>query len=344
MLTTTADDDGDGLEALGWDSSFDADFRAHHAASTHVPARVVRQEALYVVDVGGHTLPATLSGRLKHEAASSSDLPIVGDWVLIRPLAEQAQTQIEHVLRRKTLLVRRRAGGKNDAQLLAANVDVALIVLGLDHALNLGLVERAVAMTRAAGIDPVVVLNKADLSANPAAGVAEVHARLPDVAVMTLSAATGQGAAAIPSTIGWRRTAVMMGPSGVGKSSLVNQLTGSDSARTGGIRADDYKGRHTTTHRQLFRLPDGALLIDGPGIRELGLFGASETLDEAFADVCQSASHCYHRGCRHKGEPDCAVQADIAAGRLPARRLADYERLRAEMDEGSARPAPRRRR
>jgi ribosome biogenesis GTPase len=342
MQTPTQEDDP--LEALGWDASFDADLRAHHAASTHVPGRVVRQEALYVVDVGGSTLSATLSGRFKHEAASSSDLPIVGDWVLIRPLADQAQTQIEHLLPRKTLLVRRRVGGKNDAQLLAANVDVALVVLGLDHALNLGLVERAVAMTRAAGIEPIVVLNKADLCADPAVAVAEVHARLPDVAVLTLSAATGQGADAIPATIGWRRTAVMMGPSGVGKSSLVNALTGMTSARTGGIRADDYKGRHTTTHRQLFQLPGGALLIDGPGIRELGLFGASETLDEAFADVRESASHCYHRGCRHKGEPNCAVRADIAAGRLPARRLAEFERLRTEMDEGSARPTPRRRR
>lgn len=319
------------LEALGWDATFEERLRAHPAASTHVPARVVRHEGAYVVDLGDRTLAGTVSGRLKHEAASASELPIVGDWVLVAYPPRQDSAQLDFVLERKTLLVRRKVGKSPDAQPLAANVDVVLVVLALDHELNLGLVERAAAIARAAGIEPVVILNKADLCADPAAGVAQVRARLADIDVYTLSAQTGQGAEAVAGIIGPRRTATMMGPSGVGKSSLVNQLLGAGTTRTGAIRRDDHKGRHTTTHRQLYRLPGGALLIDGPGVRELGVFGPTESLDEAFADVLVSARSCFHRGCRHGSEPDCAVQADIAAGRLPARRLAEYFKFLAEM-------------
>ncbi len=321
----------DPLAALGWDATFEERLRLHPAAGTHVPARVVRQEGAFVVDLGGLTMPASVSGRLKHEATSASELPIVGDWVLLVHPPRPEGALMDHVLARKTLLARRRVGRAPDAQPLAANVDVVLVVLALDHALNLGLVERAVALTRAAGIEPIVVLNKADLCADPASYVAEVQARLPGVLTRTLSAQTGQGADAVADAIGARRTATMMGPSGVGKSSLVNQLFGDAITRTGAIREHDHKGRHTTTHRELFRLPNGALIIDGPGIRELALSGEAETLDDAFPDVLAAAQRCAHRDCRHASEPDCAVRAELADGRLPARRWSEYTRLRAEL-------------
>lgn len=318
------------LDALGWDASLENARRGHPASADHLPARVVRQERGWVwLDTGGQQLRAETSGRLRHRAEQASDLPIIGDWVLIPDATtkDDATAVITDILPRKTVLLRQRVGGIPGAQPLAANVDVALIVVGLDRALSLELLGRGVVIARSGGVEPIVVLNKADLCADWAERAGQVNARFPGLQAISLSTVSGQGTDVLSATIGAHRTATMIGPSGVGKSSLLNRLHGADVMKTGAVRTDDRKGTHTTTHRQLFSLPSGALLIDGPGMRELGAWGNAEAVTAAFPEVVAVASRCRRRACQHQAEFGCAVQFAIRDGSLSAVRLADYRKL-----------------
>ncbi len=226
----------------------------------------------------------------------------------------------------------RRTGARpQDEQILAANVDVALLVAGLDGDFNLRRLERYLAVAYAGGAQPVIVLNKADVATDLVGLRVAAEAVAPGVEVRTISALTGDGVTALETDhLSRGRTAVVLGSSGVGKSTLVNALLGSARQRTGAVREDDARGRHTTTRRELIRLPGGALLIDTPGIRSLGVAGAAEGLDPTFAEIAEIAAACRFRDCRHDGEPGCAVHAAIADGRLDPDRLASHRKLERE--------------
>jgi len=256
--------------------------------------------------------------------------PVVGDFVLLDdPAAPTAR--VERVLPRVTSLYRRAAGGGSGTQAIAANVDIVAVLEPLEHAPNVRRIERGITLAHAGGARPCVVLTKADTHDDAAAAVERVRTLVGDVEVLALSATTGDGLEAFRAALPPRHTGVLIGASGAGKSTLVNALMGHEIMKTTAVRGFDKKGRHTTTSRHLFRLPWGAMLIDTPGTRELGLVVDDVALDATFADVANFADNCRYRDCTHEGEPGCAARQAVTDGALSAERLAAYSKQRVEM-------------
>jgi ribosome biogenesis GTPase / thiamine phosphate phosphatase len=317
------------LARLGWDSAFAGEFEGLGMQDV-VPARVVAEHRdRYVVADADGERTAVLAGRLRHQARSRDELPATGDWVAV-DAGGDGTAAVHAVLPRRSAFRRKVAGDVTEAQVLAANVDTALVAAALPADLNERRIERYLALAWESGAVPVVVLTKADLADDVDAAVCAVRAVAPGTDVVAVSAVTGAGVDALERWLRPGRTAVLLGSSGVGKSTLTNRLLGAEALRTGSVR-DDGKGRHTTTHRQLVRLESGALLIDTPGMRELQLWSADAGLESAFADVEALAARCRFRDCGHGAEPGCAVRAAAESGALDAARLESWHRLRREL-------------
>lgn len=275
-------------------------------------------------------LPAVLSGQLRHQAQGLEAYPAVGDWVVARLHDDATHATIHHVLPRQSQFVRKAAGARTEAQVVAANVDTVFLVSGLDHDFNLRRIERSLVMAWESGANPVILLNKADECDDVEEAVAGVAGVAPGVSVIPISALTGYGVEALAAYLQPGYTVALIGSSGVGKSTLTNFLLGKCVQETQAVRADDQRGRHTTTHRHLLQLPSGALLIDTPGMRELQLWSGSEGLEATFSDVDALAEQCRFRNCQHGQEPGCAVQAAIASGELDSSRFRSYQKLQRE--------------
>jgi ribosome biogenesis GTPase len=328
------------LTSYGWSPTLQDDF-APHAAQGLVPGRIIiQQRGGYRVVTEAGEVDARASGTLM-KTASDEGRPAAGDWVALEPRPGETTALVQAVLPRRTAFVRKASGPRGGAQVVAANVDVALLVASLNADLNLRRLERYLATTYESGAEPVIVLTKADLADDLEAAVAEVDAIAFGAPVLALSARTGQGMAALGAWLAPGRTAVLLGSSGAGKSTLVNALLGEARMATAEIREDDDRGRHTTTHRELVLLPEGGLILDTPGMRELGLWEAEAGVSATFEDVEGLAAQCRFSDCSHRGEPGCAVRAAIAAGELPAERLAAYEKLQAELAYEHRREDPR---
>ena len=318
---------------LGWDDRWAAAF-APFAANGRRPARVIatHRDAWIVATAAGDR-DATISGRLRHGALRPADLPAVGDWVAADfDPSVAGPAVISAVLPRRSAFRRAADDGTiSSEQVLASNVDTALVVTGLDGDFNLRRLERYLAVAWSGGATPVILLNKTDVAADPAGFRVAAEAIAPGVDVRLIAALTGDGVEGLAGDhLAPGRTAVVLGSSGAGKSTLVNALLGEDRMRTSSVRADDGRGRHTTTHRELLRLPGGALLIDTPGIRSLGVAGAEDGLAPTFGDVTDLAASCRFADCRHELEPGCEVRAALADGRLSADRLASHRKLERE--------------
>jgi ribosome biogenesis GTPase len=257
------------------------------------------------------------------------DYPVTGDWVAVAARPAEGSATIHHLLPRRTAFTRK-AVGRGGGQIVAANVDVALLVASLNQDLNARRIERYLVMAWESGASPAVVLTKADLCADREARKAEIEAGAPGVPVHVVSAVTGEGLAALSASLPPGQTAALLGSSGVGKSSLVNALAGRAVMATQAIREHDARGRHTTTHRELVLLPSGRLVLDTPGMRELGLWEADAGVGTTFADIEALIAECRFRDCGHKSEPGCAVQSALAEGRLDAARWRSYGKLRRE--------------
>ena len=276
-----------------------------------------------VTDLG--PLAGFSTGRLRHAAATRAELPGVGDWVA----ADPESGAVHHVLPRASALVRAARDG-HEAQVLAANVDLVVVVASMTRELNVGRVERMLTLAADAPADALVVLSKADLDPDPAARVAELRAALAGAApVLPASTVDGTGVDAVASMLGAGVTGVLLGASGVGKTSLLNRLAGGERA-TAPIRASDDRGRHTTTWRELVPLTGGGVVIDTPGLKLPRIWEQAQGLASVFADVEAIAAHCRFADCRHEGEPGCAVAQALADGRLAPERLAAMEQLRRE--------------
>lgn len=274
-------------------------------------------------------LPAQVAGKLQHDLAVETDFPAVGDWVLTTLAPDHQLALIQTVLPRQSVLERAAVGKTGAGQIIAANVDTIFICMSLNANFNPHRIERYLTMAWDSGAVPVVVLTKADLCADVPAKLAALADVTLVVDVLTCSAQTGDGLAALKTYVTGNQTVSFIGSSGVGKSTLINGLVGHAALVTKEIRADDDKGRHTTTSRELLRLPAGGVVIDTPGMRELQVQGGD--LTKAFADVTALAAHCKFRNCTHHTEPGCAVQAAIAAGTLAAERLTSYRKLQVEL-------------
>lgn len=286
---------------------------------------------------------AQLAGRLRL-VLEGAGVPGVGDWVVVDAVpGPDRPAIIERVLARRTVFTRGAAGREARAQIVAANVDLVFAVCGLDADFNVRRIERYLARIRASGAQPAVILNKADVCANPWARVAEVERHAVGVPVHVISALHAEGLEVVRASIRDGMTAAVMGSSGAGKSTLVNALLGDDRMRTGDVRERDGRGCHVTTHRQLVLLPGGGLLLDTPGMRELQLLDDAG-LESVFGDIAALAERCRYRDCRHHSEPGCAVKAAVSSGDLGPERFEHYRKLEREAQANELRHDEHRRR
>ncbi len=329
-MNSTADNttrNGIDLRMLGWD-----DFFASAAAGEPelIPGRVtLQQKKRYHVMTAAGELDTVTAGRLRYRAQSSADFPVVGDWVLVRPLSDGSGV-IERLLPRKSKIARdsgTRTGRRQatEEQVLAANVDTVFLVAALNEELNLRRIDRYLAMIAAAGARPILILNKADLCPNAEAIVDKIKSAHRDLPVLIVSALRGIGLEKLQGCLRPGETTALLGSSGVGKTTIINALTDGDRRV---METAEYKdhGRHATTHRELVILQDGSLLIDNPGLRSVQL-GDEEAAAKAFPDIEELAASCRFRDCRHLQEPGCAVLAALVDGRLDVQRYESYVRL-----------------
>jgi ribosome biogenesis GTPase / thiamine phosphate phosphatase len=320
------------LAAMGWDDEMTKAFEVYASTPDVEPARVLIEfNHIYRVRIGESELDATTSGRLKHQAVSRSQLPAVGDWVVIRRRRGHTHASIVAVLPRRSWFSRKTAGTVTDEQVVAANVDVVFIVMALDADFSLRRLERYLLLARESGASPVILLTKPDLAADLAAQSHEVQAVAGGLPVHVISPRHGEGLDRVTSYLTPGRTGALLGSSGVGKSTIINRLVGQDVQKTREVRSTDSKGRHTTIHRELVVLPNGGLIIDTPGMRELQLWDVGEAVRETFEDIEAIGAACHFTDCRHRGEPRCAVKDAVADGRLDAERLESYLGLQDEL-------------
>jgi ribosome biogenesis GTPase / thiamine phosphate phosphatase len=311
------------LDAVGWSGQRQAEFAAL-AANGLIPGRIVSEHRSHFrVATDSAELSATMTGRLRNAATRRSDLAGVGDFVALRPTAGDGAATIEEILRRTSALVRK-ASGEQRPQLLAANVDVVFIVTAPDGDFNLPRIERLLALVRDSGAAPVIILNKADLADDVHGVVSQIVAVAPGVPVHAISARSGGSISDIEWYFDGNQTVGLIGSSGVGKSTLTNKLTGFAEQETQEVRLHNSRGRHTTTHRQLFTRPQGGSLIDTPGMRGLELWKSEDNVKADFDDIEALASGCRFRNCRHDREPGCAVRAALERGEIKPARLASY--------------------
>jgi ribosome biogenesis GTPase / thiamine phosphate phosphatase len=318
------------LAALGWTPRFQEAF-APFAAEGLVPARVALEHThIYRVFAGSGEWLARVSGRLRHRASARTDFPAIGDWVAVEPAASGSDARIHAILPRFSRFSRRAAGDPTVEQIVAANIDTVFLVSGLDGDFKPRRIERYLVVAWESGATPVVVLNKADLVENAAAIVEDVRSLAPGVIVHAVSCRQPQTLEVLRASVGFGKTGALLGSSGVGKSTIVNELVGHDMLRTGEVRSSDSRGRHVSTARQLVMLPGEGILIDTPGMRELQLWETPESFAGTFTDIEERAADCKFRDCRHQAEPGCAVRAAVDAGEIQASRLESFHKLAAE--------------
>jgi len=328
------------LRLLGWNAHWRDLFEPY--SESFVPGRVVvEHRGAYRVETAEGERAGALAGRLRHRAQQRWDLPAVGDFVAIRqPDLADGPAIVEAVLPRRTAFVRRVAGRRSDDQIVAANIDTVFVMTGLDHDFNVRRVERYLAAVWESGATPVVLLNKADVCEDIERRTDEIRSVSIGVDVHTISALKDDGLAELAGYFRAGETVGFVGSSGVGKSTLLNRLLGREAQTTAGVREHDSRGRHTTTHRELFVLPAGALVIDTPGMREFTLAEGGEGLGAAFADIDTLSQQCRFTDCAHREEPGCAVREAVSRGEIAAERLAAYEKLLKELQYEASRDDP----
>lgn len=320
------------LTKLGWNAQRDEQF-APYLAKGFIPARVaVEDKHFYRVWTVDAEITAQVTGKFIHETRRDhAKLPKVGDWVAIKLLPNEEKAAIQAILPRTTEITRKTSGRNTSAQILATNIETVFLVTAADPTFNAARLERMLVMGHESGARPVVILNKIDLCDDPEAKLAEATAAAGDALVLAVCALTGRGMKKLATLIKPGDTVAFIGTSGVGKSSLINQLYGEDLMPTLEVRESDAKGRHTTSWREMIFLPKGGVVIDTPGMREFHLWGASEGSKETFPEIEALALGCHFRDCTHTQEKDCAVQTAVAAGKISAERYASFVKIQREI-------------
>jgi ribosome biogenesis GTPase / thiamine phosphate phosphatase len=319
------------LSNLGWSEFFETHFQPYSADGFEAARVVLEYNHLYRVFSAQGELLADVAGRLRHEAANRSDLPAVGDWAAIETRQDEARATIHAILPRKSKFVRKAAGTRTEGQIVGTNIDTVFLVTSLNQDFNLRRIERYLIVAWESGASPVIILSKADLCEEVEGMLAEIQTVAAGVPVHAISVVSKDGLDELSSYFQTGQTVALLGSSGVGKSTLINHLLGRDVQKVQEIREHDGRGQHTTTYRELILLPQGGLVLDTPGMRELHLWDGSESLQLAFDDIEALVHSCRFSDCCHKDEPGCAIREALAAGTIDAARYQSYEKLQKEL-------------
>jgi ribosome biogenesis GTPase len=320
------------LKELGWNDTLQKEYDCCEEKLT-VGRIAVEYKNMYKVYCEKGEFLASVPGKLMYSARGREDYPAVGDWVLLDNISEAGgRATIKYIFNRKSKFARKIAGNTFDEQIVAVNIDILFICMSLNQNYNLRRLERYVIMGWDSGARPVILLTKTDLCDDIEVKLEEVENTAPGVEVLCLSSYTGQGVDELKALIKPGNTVAFLGSSGVGKSTLINTLMGEEVLDTQEVSSCGDRGRHTTTHRELMLRPDGSVVIDTPGMRELHLLDAGESVDTAFEDIDILAANCKFSDCSHSGEPGCAVQAAIEEGTLEQSRFTSYLKLRKEAE------------
>ena len=320
------------LQSFGWNEFFELSFKSYEGQGYTVGRVALEHKNFYRVYTQNGEVLAEISGKLRHEAVNRSDLPAVGDWVVIRSRPEGDRVTIHAVLPRRTCFARKIAGSRTEEQIVGANIDTVFLLTSLNQDFSLRRMERYLLIAWESGANPIIILSKSDLCDRLDDAINEVRSVARGVPVHGISVVTGDGLQDIGQYFKRGQTVALLGSSGVGKSSLINHLAGAEYLKVQTIREHDDRGKHTTTHRELVLLPAGGLVLDTPGMRELQLWDGDESLQLVFDDIEALAGRCFFSDCRHQDERGCVVREALAAGTIDAERYQSYVKLQKELE------------
>lgn len=319
------------LTSLGWNKFYEQQLTDNNKDGLIAGRVAAEQKQLYRIITEYGELNAEITGKMRFNADGRKDYPAVGDWVMVSPRIAEGKATIHAILTRKTKFSRKIAGQVIDEQIVAANIDTVFIVNALNNDFNIGRLERYLILAWESGANPVIVLSKADLCSDIEQKIAEIEKIAIGVPIHAISSLQDEGLEQLHPYLTEGQTVALLGSSGVGKSSIVNRLIGESVMLVQAIRSGDDRGRHTTTHREMMPLDLGGLIIDTPGMREIGLWDSEAGLQTAFDDIEDIAKHCRFDDCAHGTEPGCAVQGAISSGELERRRYDNYVKLQREL-------------
>ncbi|MCX6121158.1 MAG: ribosome small subunit-dependent GTPase A [Ignavibacteriales bacterium] len=319
------------LELFGWNDFFETRF-AQYSSQGLLPGRVtIQHKDRYILFTEQGEVSGKVSGKFRFEVSGLQDFPAVGDWVVFEIDSGDQSAVIHHVLERRNKFSRKVSGDRPDEQVIAANIDIAFLVMGLDGDYNIRRMERYLTVAWESGVRPIIVLNKSDVCPVLEECTQEVLSIAHGIDIIVMTARQSEQLAPLRSLLTPGTTGVLLGSSGVGKSTITNALLGKEYLKVNEVRENDSRGRHTTPHRELLILSNGGIIIDTPGLRELQLWRGDEGMQESFDDIEELALNCRFRDCRHEAEPHCAVKKAMEDGVLDSGRFENYLKLQREI-------------